>query len=123
MSLTRPQMAPNGVRLTEWVLAAFDGTKLTLSERMYVQIMLFSFIRGLSGALELENEAIRETGMTNEQWMDQQAGVYGAMIEAGPLVNFAELTRSGFDFDLDRLFEFGLARLLDGFTLFVDAKG
>jgi AcrR family transcriptional regulator len=123
MSLTRPQMAPNGVRLSEWVLAAFDGTTLTAGERMYVQILLLTFVRGLAGAVEGENEAVRETGLTSDQWLETQVGTLEGLIDAGPLVHFRELTEKGFDFDLNRLFEFGLARLLDGLSLFVEVRG
>ncbi|GAB2618625.1 GntR family transcriptional regulator [Paractinoplanes abujensis] len=122
MSLTRPQLAPNGVLLTEWVLTAFDGTTLTGSERMYVQILLFTFVRGLSTALEIENEAVRETGMTGEQWLQTQSGLLTGMIDSGAIDHFRELTEHGFDFGLDQLFEFGLARLLDGIDLFVQAR-
>ncbi|MGK5678193.1 GntR family transcriptional regulator [Actinoplanes sp. URMC 104] len=122
MSLTRPQLAPNGVLLSEWVLKAFDTTSLTVSDRMYAQIMLFTFVRGLAGALEIENEAIRETGMTNEQWLQTQAGSLAGLIDSGALEHFRELTEHGFDFGLDKLFEFGLARLLDGLSLLVDVR-
>ncbi|MBU2662781.1 TetR/AcrR family transcriptional regulator C-terminal domain-containing protein [Actinoplanes bogorensis] len=122
MSLTRPQAAPNGILLSEWVLAAFDRTTLTAEERMYVQIMLFTFVRGLSSALEIEREAVRETGLTDQQWLETQAGTLTEMIDAGRLTHFRELTEHGFDFGLDRLFEFGLARLLDGIQLFVEAR-
>ncbi|WP_164842363.1 hypothetical protein [Actinoplanes solisilvae] len=44
------------------------------------------------------------------------------LIDAGPLVHFRELTERGFDFDLDQLFEFGLARVLDGLSLFVEVR-
>jgi AcrR family transcriptional regulator len=122
MSLTRPQMAPNGVRLSEWVLTVFDTTTLTTAERMYIQIMLFTFVRGLAAAVEVENEAVRETGLTSDQWLETQSGNLAGLIDAGALTHFRELTEHGFDFDLDQLFEFGLARLLDGLTLFVHAR-
>jgi AcrR family transcriptional regulator len=122
MSLTRPQMAPNAMRLSEWVMAAFDGTSLTLSERMYVQVLLFSFVRGLASALEPENEALRESGLTADQWMEQQEAIFTTMMDAHEMTHFKQLTREPFDLDLDSLFEFGLARLLDGITLFVDAR-
>jgi hypothetical protein len=38
------------------------------------------------------------------------------------MTRFHELTRTDFDFSLDRLFEFGLARLLDGLTQFVESR-
>ena len=122
MSLTRPQLAPNAMRLSEWVMAAFDDTALALSERMYVQVLLFSFVRGLASALEPENEALRESGLTADQWMEQQEAVLVPMMDAHAMTHFKQLTREPFDLDLGRLFEFGLARLLDGIALFVDAR-
>lgn len=118
MSLTRPQLAPNAMRLSEWVLTALGGTGLTLAERMYVQILLFTFVRGVASALEPEAEAIRETGLTNDQWMATQARAFGTV--ATGMTHFQELAATDFDFSLDHLFEFGLARLLDGLTSFVE---
>jgi len=121
MSLTRPQMAPNAMRLTEFVLATFDGTGLTVSERMYVQIMLFTFVRGVASALEPEAEAIRESGLTDEQWMQAQESAYAGVLRDHPMPRLRELT-GGFDFSLDTLFEFGLGRFLDGIELFVATR-
>jgi AcrR family transcriptional regulator len=123
MSLTRPQMSPNGLRMTEYLLAAFDGTGLTLTERMYVQIMLFTFVRGVASALEPEAEAVRETGMTNEEWMATQAGTMGSLIAANEMTHFQQLfVDDDFDLDLDALFRFGLARLLDGVEAMVVSR-
>jgi AcrR family transcriptional regulator len=123
MSLTRPQLAPNAMRLSEFAMAAFDGTGLSLADRMYVQIVLFSFVRGVASALEPEAEAIRESGLTNEQWLATQTATFTTLLDANAMSHFQELTRTDFDFSLDRLFEFGLARLLDGLALFVEAYG
>jgi DNA-binding transcriptional regulator YhcF (GntR family) len=122
MSLTRPQMSPNAMRLTEWVLASFDGTGLTLEDRMYAHILMFSFVRGVASALEPEAEAIRETGLTNDQWIEERGESFESLIDAHAMANFREVTRDGFDFDLDALFRFGLDRLLDGLEVFVRAK-
>jgi AcrR family transcriptional regulator len=122
MSLTRPQMAPNAMVVTEWVMAVFDGTRLTLPERLYIQILLFSFVRGVASALEPEAEAIQETGMTNDQWMDAQASTFMAHMEAGEMSHIRELAGQDFDFDLTTLFEFGLGRLLDGLVPYVERR-
>jgi len=120
LSLTRPQMAPNAMRITEWVLAVFDGTPLTMPERLYIQILLFSFVRGVASALEPEAEAIQETGMTNEQWMATQEPAFLAQIDQMP--HFRELAAQEFDFDLTTLFEFGLGRLLDGLVPYLERR-
>jgi DNA-binding transcriptional regulator YhcF (GntR family) len=119
MSLTRPQMAPNGMRMTEWVLDAFDGTRLNPGERLYVHILLFSFVRGVASALEPEAEAIRETGLTSDEWMDTQTGALASLIDTHAMDHFRQFVETGFELDLDLLFRFGLARLLDGLEPFV----
>jgi DNA-binding transcriptional regulator YhcF (GntR family) len=120
MSLTRPQLAPNAMGLTEWVLAAFDGTRLAFSERMYVQVLLFSFVRGLASALEPEVEAERESGLTADEWMTTQEPAFVQIMHSDAFPHFTALAEEEFDLDLDRLFEFGLARLLDGLEPFVN---
>ena len=122
MSLTRPQMAPNAMVITEWVMAVFDGTRLTLQERLYIQILLFSFVRGVASALEPEAEAIQETGMTNDQWMDAQTATFMAHMEVGEMSHIRELAGQEFDFDLTMLFEFGLGRLLDGLVPYIERR-
>lgn len=119
MSLTRPQMAPNAMRLTEWVLAAFDGTRLIFAERMYVQVLIFSFVRGLASALEPEVEAQRDSGLTADEWMRTQEETLARLVRSDAFPHFHALAEEEFDLDLDRLFEFGLARLLDGVELLV----
>jgi DNA-binding transcriptional regulator YhcF (GntR family) len=122
LSLTRPQISPNGLRMTEYLLRAFDETALTLTERMYVQILLFTFVRGVASALEPEAEAIRETGMTNDEWMATQDTTMRTLIDAHEMTHFQRLMVEGeFDLDLDLLFRFGLGRLLDGVAAFVAA--
>lgn len=119
MSLTRPDLSPKAARFSEWVLQALAGTGLDPGERMYVNIMLFSFIRGIAGAVEAEAEAVRETGMDNEQWIAGQEETIGAML--GGLPGFQAFTDEPFDFDLGRLFDFGLARLLDGVAVLISS--
>ncbi|GIM96641.1 TetR/AcrR family transcriptional regulator C-terminal domain-containing protein [Paractinoplanes toevensis] len=122
MSITRPQMAPNAMRLSEWVMAAFDGTGLPLADRMYIQIVTFTFVRGVASALEPEAQAIRDSGLTNDQWVEAQTGRFLAVLDDRAMPHFRELTTEDFDFDLTLLFEFGLARLLDGLEPYVVAR-
>ena len=120
MSLTRPQLAPNGSRLTEWVLASLDGTPLSIGDRLHVHLLLFSFVRGLATALEAEAEAERETGITGNEWMDRGFGGAELPTDVPIFERLVELDR--FDLDLDHLFAFGLDRLLDGLTVYINGN-
>ncbi|NUT37265.1 MAG: GntR family transcriptional regulator [Hamadaea sp.] len=117
MSLTRPQLAPNALQHTEWTLGAFDDPGPDLQTRMFVHVTMFSYVRGIATAFEPEQEARRETGLTEDEWMQSQESAFQelvAMRGAGRLKHFLDLIDQDFDFDLDKLFEFGLARMLDG---------
>ncbi|HEX2772931.1 MAG TPA: GntR family transcriptional regulator [Micromonosporaceae bacterium] len=119
MSLTRPQLVPNALAHTNWVLDAFDETEVSLNDRMFIHVMLFSYVRGVATALEPEAEAERDSGMTSDEWMESQMENFEALLARNPSSALLRLTeRDDFDFDLGLLFEFGLARLLDGVEVF-----
>jgi AcrR family transcriptional regulator len=119
MSLTRPQLAPNALAHTEWVLNAFEQSEVGLDDRMYIHVMLFSYTRGVATAIEPEAEAEQETGMTSDEWMESQEQQVRALLGSNTMSSFLRMAqRDDFEFDLDRLFEFGLARLLDGLEVF-----
>ncbi|WIM95060.1 TetR/AcrR family transcriptional regulator C-terminal domain-containing protein [Actinoplanes oblitus] len=121
MSLTRPQMTPNAMRLGELIMGALARTRLGVTDRMLVEVLLFSFIRGVASALEPEATARRDTGLTDDEWMDSQEDAFRRFLEFQPMPNFTELFlhTPDFEFDLAVLFEFGLARFLDGIAVWI----
>lgn len=114
LSVTRPQLIPNGMRHTEWALRALDGLGLPIQEMMQVHATLFSHVRGLALNFEAEAQAEQETGLTSDEWMQTQEPGFRVLADVGdfPLLN--RLVNSEMELDLDQLFEFGLGRLLDG---------
>ncbi|AHH96501.1 TetR/AcrR family transcriptional regulator C-terminal domain-containing protein [Kutzneria viridogrisea] len=120
MSMSRPLVAPNAIAQTEWVLGALRNLGLGTEDTMYVTIMLFSHVRGTAINLEFESEAVRETGMTVDDYIDTKLPAMGELAGSGRFPLFAELTGNEFDYDLTRLFEFGLTRMLDGLATWLD---
>jgi AcrR family transcriptional regulator len=114
LSLTRPQLIPNGMRHTEWALRALDGLGLTIQEMLYIHTTLFSHIRGLAFNLEAEAQAEQDTGLTSDEWMQTQEHGFRVITATGQFPLLDRLVDSELEFDLDQLFEFGLGRLLDG---------
>ncbi|MGN6790813.1 MAG: TetR/AcrR family transcriptional regulator C-terminal domain-containing protein [Streptosporangiaceae bacterium] len=114
LSITRPQLIPNGMRHTEWALRALDGLGLTIQEMMHVHTTLFSHVRGLALNLEAEAQAEQESGLTSDEWMQTQEHGFRVIAGTGdfPLLN--RLVNSEIELNLDQLFEFGLGLLLDG---------
>ena len=114
VSLGRPQLLPNLLPHTDAVLRALRG--VDKSDALYAAISVFAFVRGVALAMETEAYAEQDTGLTADEWVDRQRGQMAALVATGNLIGFRELLADGFDFDydLDRLFEFGLGLVLDG---------
>ena len=123
MSLTRPQPAPNALRLGEWLMGALSGTRLSVFDRLLVQVLLFSFVRGVASALEPEAQAVRDTGLTDDEWMAGQITAFERFAAEHSAPHYQQLfgTDIDFAFDLDVLFEFGLARFLDGLAVMISS--
>jgi DNA-binding transcriptional regulator YhcF (GntR family) len=125
MSFTRPPMAPHAMAHTEWVLAALHGTGLPLPVAMQTAMMLANHARGTAVNLEWEAGAEQDSGVTNEQWFAAQMGRFGEIVAGGDYPMFVLLAQEpddAVDFGLDALFEFGLARLLDGLAALIPAR-
>ncbi|HEY4023778.1 MAG TPA: TetR/AcrR family transcriptional regulator C-terminal domain-containing protein [Pseudonocardiaceae bacterium] len=114
VSLTRPQVLPNLLFYAEWVLAALTDLGLDVDDMMHAHITLFGHVRGTALSLQAEVHAERDTGMTNEEWLESQDSGVVAMFTPDKFPMLSRIAEVGFDFDLDRVFEFGLQRVLDG---------
>jgi len=121
MSLTRPQAAPNALAYTDWILDAIGPLGLDPGTALHVHVSLFAYVRGLATTLEPEAEAERDTGMNSDEWMDSQQEAMLAALSASPaFANFVRaVSGSDHELNLDTLFEFGMARILDGLSAMV----
>jgi AcrR family transcriptional regulator len=122
LSMTRPQLIPNGMRHTEWVLRALDGLGLTIQEMMHVHTMLFSHVRGLALNLEAEAQAEQDSGLTSDEWMQTQEHGFRVIAGTGDFPLLTRLVNSEMELDLEQLFEFGLGRLLDGLERYLAGR-
>jgi DNA-binding transcriptional regulator YhcF (GntR family) len=114
LSMTRPQMLPGLLRYAEWTLSTLRGLGLSSNDMMQTHIVLFGYVRSMALSLQSEAQALQDTGMTNDEWIDTQGENMVRAIASGRFPTMQYVLRQEFDFDLDKLFEFGLARLLDG---------
>lgn len=123
MTVSRPQLLPNALAYAEWVLATLDAVGLDAGARLYVHITMFSFTRGVALSLAEEAEAEQETGIDADEWMEMQAPALEALTRGGNSAVARLAGAESFDFDLEELFEFGLARLLDGVEAWLNRRG
>ncbi|MFE1349386.1 TetR/AcrR family transcriptional regulator C-terminal domain-containing protein [Streptomyces sp. NPDC058757] len=122
LSLTRPQLITSALAYSEWVLEALHSRGLDDQSAFTAHLTLLNYIRGLAQNLETEREAEAQSGLDSEEWMDTQESAFRATLESGRYPGLARLTGTGYDLDLDGLFEFGLQRLLDGLAVLLDGN-
>ncbi|MEU4313985.1 TetR/AcrR family transcriptional regulator C-terminal domain-containing protein [Nocardia sp. NPDC024068] len=118
ISFTRPLLAPNMMAQTEWVLAALDGLGLPLPVRMHEALTLHALVVTLALSMAEETEAEQDTGITLAGWQAAQRTRARDLLDGGGFPLLAALSESA-PTDLEELFEYGLARHLDGFAVFV----
>lgn len=115
MSISRPQLVPNGFRYTEWCLRALAPLGLSMETMMYISVIVFSHVKSLATDFAFETEQQQDTGLTADEYMTTRSTDIAALVSPTDLPLLASLVRSDdFDLDLEALFEFGLQRLLDG---------
>jgi DNA-binding transcriptional regulator YhcF (GntR family) len=122
MSMTRPQLLPSAVAYTEWILRALDGKGLSLEEMMHAAVTVFGFVRGVAVNIEPEAEQRRDTGISGDEWMTQQEPALLDIVITGRFPMFSRAVGSDLDLGLDTLFEFGLARMLDGIGEWISGR-
>lgn len=114
ISLTRPQVLPHLVPYTEWVLGALRGLGFGVDDMMNAHLTLFGHVRSSGLSLQAEVQAQDETGLTNEEWLDANGDQLTQALDTGSFPALSYVVEQGYDYDIDRLFEFGLHRILDG---------
>ncbi|MFC5822638.1 TetR/AcrR family transcriptional regulator C-terminal domain-containing protein [Nonomuraea insulae] len=121
-SLTRPLPSPSLLRHTEWVMRAFEETALDATTKMYVHVLIYSFVQGIAANIELEQRAQAATGVTADEWMDSQEEQLRWIAVSRQYPAFTRLLAElgDFDLNLDRLLEFGLKPLLDGLSTLIE---
>ena len=119
LSLTRPQALPAALPYTEWVLTALDGHGLDLDTMFTTYLTLINYVRGIAVNLESEAEAEAVTGLNSEEWLETQESQLDSILSPGQFPMFERLITEEYDFSLDRIFEFGLQRLLDGLATLI----
>ncbi|WP_405390592.1 TetR/AcrR family transcriptional regulator C-terminal domain-containing protein [Streptomyces sp. NBC_01102] len=122
--LTRPMASPNAMRYTERVLSALTGLGLTPEQMLHIHLTVLGYAQGIAMAVELETQARQDSGMTADEWMTAIEPRMDAIQTSTAYPVLSTLfDEDGFELELGTLFEFGLARVLDGVAVLVAGVG
>jgi hypothetical protein len=90
---------------------------------LHTHLTLFGHIQGLAAAIELENRARQDTGMTPEEWMaSNEPRAVAVQASGGYPILGGLFEQDEFELDLDTLFSFGVERILDGVQMLISGK-
>ncbi|MCI2419721.1 TetR/AcrR family transcriptional regulator C-terminal domain-containing protein [Saccharopolyspora sp. K220] len=118
VSFTRPLLAPNMMAHTEWTLRALGGLGLSMATRMREALTIHALVLTAAASLAEEVDAEQRTGITLDQWRATQREQARKLPDRTKFPLLAEVP-GGTAEDLNRLFEYGLARHLDGFAALI----
>lgn len=98
---------------TEWTLRALDGLGLPVETRIREALTLPALVHTVALAMAEEAEAEQETGVTLDGWRLLQRRRADELLSTGRFPLLATLPQETVS-DLDGLFDYILARHLDG---------
>jgi hypothetical protein len=108
------------------VLSVIDGVGREIDEMLVMIETLAAYIRGRALEELSEQEAVRRSGLDQDEWMRAQAPYVESLIESGryPLLARVVLdARSPHEPDrLEHGFEQGLEKILDGLAMMLPSK-
>ncbi|TQL68681.1 TetR family transcriptional regulator [Nocardioides albertanoniae] len=116
VSFTRPVMVPNMLEHTEWVLRALEELDLPMDVRLQEAMTLHGLVMTIGLSRTREAEAERRTGMTLDRWSAHQRPRHRDVLARERFPLLATMSEDPAP-ELDALFEYGLARHLDGFAV------
>lgn len=127
VGMRRPPLGPHILTRAEATLAAIDGLGLDEMEMDQVTSLVGDYVRGAVRAAIDAREIEQQTGMTDEQWWSMNTPLLQGLVDPAhypTVVRMGEAYRSGrvAPPNLERNFEFGLQRVLDGIEAFIAGR-
>lgn len=119
VSFTRPALVPNMMAHTEWILRALDGLGLPMTTRLREALTLHGLVATVALSMAAEVESEQETGVTLDGWLLAQQKRANQTLDSGRFPLLSTIPTETVS-DLNGLFEYGLARHLDGFATLVE---
>ncbi|MEU0569017.1 GntR family transcriptional regulator [Nonomuraea sp. NPDC005983] len=119
VSFVRPLLVPNVMAHTEWTLRALDGLGLPMTTQIREALTLHALVVTVALSMADEVEAEQETGVTLDRWWLTQRKRADELLDSGRFPLLATIPEEAVS-DLDGLFEYSLARHLDGFAALLE---
>ncbi|QFZ24424.1 GntR family transcriptional regulator [Saccharothrix syringae] len=121
ISFTRPPLVPGAMAHTEWTLRALDGLDLPAATKVREAITLPALVMTSATTLAAEVEAGHDRGETFDLWWEARRSRTAELLDSDAFPLLAAVPQEVVA-DLDGLFEYALARHLDGFAALLEGR-
>ncbi|MBL1067521.1 TetR/AcrR family transcriptional regulator [Streptomyces sp. 7-21] len=119
---SRPLLGPNALRGFDTTLAVLAPLNLSDQDRISVVSMIDSLVTGMARTQILQQQAVQESGISDEEFWAAQETVLNTAAEPGDFPHVFALDDNSFDLSHEETMRFALARLLDGLEAFLAAR-
>ena len=119
---TRPVFGPNTLARVEFVISGLGDLGLSDQERVNVLLAIDGYVTGTARTQIQYASAAEETGITDEEYWQQQIPALERAMKTGRYPAMATLADDAFDAGWEESFEFGLQRLLDGIAALIATR-
>ncbi len=124
---TRPPLGPGTIGKYDYELGAFDGLGLSDLEMDSALTYVLGFVNSVARIAIDTNRAAADSGVSDGQWWEQAGPLLERAFDGSsyPLASrVGTATGQTFDaaYSASHAYEFGLARVLDGLAVLIDAK-
>ncbi|WP_150460444.1 TetR/AcrR family transcriptional regulator [Nesterenkonia ebinurensis] len=117
---SRPVPGPHMVADFDAALAALDGLGLKDVERVMIHNVVDGYVTGLARSYVLSQDASKDSEISDQQHWDYMTPILDTAVATGNYPTLAVLSDSAFGANWQKIFDFGLERLLDGLEQFID---
>lgn len=118
--VARPTIGPNTLRGAEFVISVALDLVEDPGTAAAVTASLLAYVQGSVAAELAEHEAQRRTGLDEHAWRETVAPWVRSILADARFPAFASVVLAADELSFEERFEFGLARLLDGFERLAD---
>ncbi|MFJ9390295.1 TetR/AcrR family transcriptional regulator [Nocardioides sp. NPDC101246] len=120
VSFTRPNLVPHMMDHTEWTLRALDELELPMDVRLQEALTLHGLVVTVALSNAREAAAERRSGLSLSRWSRMQRARRREVLTSTRYPLLSAVSEDAAP-DLETLFEYGLARHLDGLAVMTTA--
>ncbi len=120
---SRPLLGPNAMLGFEFSLAGLTGLGLSGQEKVQLIMTVDSYVTGMARYHVLREQARRETGVSDEEFWEQQGPLMATAYETGRYPEVFGLAEDSFAMGAEESMRCGLALVLDGCAALIAARG